>query len=64
MKLIAEKINKKSAFRVYESDTGHAVIVRTGRAPLTWTLVDNPSLGRPMTAAEFATFNSIPLVTA
>jgi hypothetical protein len=63
MKLIAQKINAKSAIYVYESETGHAVIVRTGRNPLTWTLnIDNSSLGRPMRAAEFADSNRIPLV--
>jgi hypothetical protein len=65
MKLIAKKINAKSAFHVYESETGCAVIVRTGRAPLTWTLDQpNTSLGRPLTAVEFANFNRIPLVNA
>jgi len=62
MKLIAEKINAKSSIYVYESETGDAVIVRTGRSPLTWTLVENASLGRPLSAFEFANFNRIPLV--
>jgi hypothetical protein len=65
MKLIAEKINKKSTIRVYESEIGHAVIVRTGHSPLTWVINQNDSvLRRPITALEFADSNGIPLVNA
>ena len=65
MKLIAAKDVKSSSIKVYETETGTAVIVRTRPNPLTWTLSANNPLGRnAMTAREFAESNRIPLVSA
>jgi len=64
MKLIAAKDMKTRSIKVYETETGDAVIVRTRPNPLTWTLSVNNSLGRALTAKEFAEHNRIPLVSA
>ena len=62
MKLIAALSNTRIDISVYEDENGAAHAVRSRPHPLSWQMVHNPSLGRAMTATEFAKFNRIPLV--